>query len=102
MDSGWIIAIGASGGAGLEDICDLLSVLPSDLDAVVLLVLHRPWDQASKLVDLLSKRSQMAVVVAAQGELLVPGTAYIGEPSTHLSLLERTFVIAQPLHWRAR
>lgn len=93
MDSGWIIAIGASGGAGLEDICDLLSVLPRDLDAVVLIVLHRPWDLASKLAEVLSKRSQMAVAVAGQGELLVPGTAYIGEPSIHLTLLEHTFAL---------
>jgi two-component system chemotaxis response regulator CheB len=93
MDSGWIIAIGASGGPGLEDICDLLSVLPRDLDAVVLIVLHRPWDQASNLAEVLSKRSQMAVAVAGQGEFLVLGTAYIGEPSIHLTLLENTFAL---------
>lgn len=93
MDSGWIIAVGASGGAGLEDICDLLSALPPDLDAVVMIVLHRPWGQGRNLAEVLSGRSQMTVVVAGQGELLVPGTAYIAEPSIHLTLLDRTFAL---------
>lgn len=93
MNSGWIIAIGASGGSGLEDLCVLLSVLPSDLNAVVLIVLHRPWDQPSQLAGVLSRRSRIPVVIAGQGDVLVPGTAYIGEPSIHLTLLERTFAL---------
>lgn len=89
MNSEWIIAVGASGSAGLEDICVLLSVLPHDLNAVVLVVLHRPWDQRSYLDEVLSKRSRIPVKIASQGDRLVPGVAYIGEPSIHLTLLER-------------
>lgn len=93
MSSGWIIAIGASGASGLEDISALLSVLPPDLNAVVLIVLHRPWDQPSRLLDVLSRCSGIPVVIPDQGDRLVLGTAYIGEPSIHLTLLERTFAL---------
>lgn len=75
MSNGWIIAVGASGGAGLEDICALLSELPPSLNAVVLIVLHRPWDQPSQLLEVLSKRSQIPVVIAPQGDRLKPGIA---------------------------
>lgn len=93
MKPGLIIAIGASGGKGLEDICVLLAALPSNLDAIVLVVLHRPWDVPSHLAEVLSRRSQIPVQIAGQGKRLVPGTAYIGEPSAHLTLLERTFAL---------
>lgn len=93
MKQGWIIAIGASGGKGLEDICVLLANVPSDLDAIILIVLHRPWDEPSHLAEVLSRRSQIPVQIAGQGERLVAGTAYIGEPSAHLTILERTFAL---------
>lgn len=91
MSNGWIIAVGASGGAGLEDICALLSALPPCLNAVVLIVLHRPWDQPSQLLELPSKRSQILIVIAPEGDRLKPGIAYIGEPSVRLTLLEHSF-----------
>jgi two-component system chemotaxis response regulator CheB len=93
MKNGWIVAIGASGGEGLEDICLLLAALPKDLNAIVMVVLHRPWDKSSTLVDVLSKRSRIPVMIASQGDRLVPGMAYIGEPSVHLTLLERSFAL---------
>jgi len=54
-----MVAIGASGGEGLEDIKALLAILPADLPAVVLVVLHRPSDQISHLKEVLSRVSQM-------------------------------------------
>ncbi|WP_434677195.1 chemotaxis protein CheB [Pseudomonas sp. R1-18] len=91
MEKGWIVAVGASGDAGLENICSLMSALPADLDAIVMIVLHRPWSEPSQLREVLSRRSAMPVVIASQGDRLAPGTAYIGEPSVHLTLLERRF-----------
>jgi len=75
MKRGWIIAIGASGSEGLEDICVLLATLPPDLDAIVLIVLHRPWNEPSHLADVLSRCSQIPVVIAGQGDRLTPGKA---------------------------
>ena len=77
-----IVAIGASSG-GIEALQSLLEALP-DLDAIVLVVLHRPANRASYLRDILLRNVHMPVVVPRHGELLHHGVCYIGEPSQHL------------------
>jgi two-component system chemotaxis response regulator CheB len=89
--SPWIVAIGASGTQGLMDIRILLHQLPPTLPAVVMVVLHRPWNAASRLGAVLAQSSAMPVVTAGQGQRLAPGTVYIGEPGAHLTLAARTF-----------
>src|SRR3954454_541382 len=88
----FLVAIGASGGEGLEDIKLLLASLPADLRAVVLVVLHRPSDRLSRLQEVLSRVSQMPVVIAKDGEHFRAGCCYIGEPDDHLSLAEKSNV----------
>jgi two-component system chemotaxis response regulator CheB len=90
--SSFMVAIGASGGEGLEDIKDLLAILPADLPAIVLVVLHRPSDQVSHLKVVLSHVSQMPVLVAEDGERFSAGCCYIGKPDDHLSLAARSNV----------
>jgi chemotaxis response regulator CheB len=90
--SPYFIAIGASGGDGLEDIKALLSGLPDPLAAIVLVVLHRPWDLLSHLRDILARASHLPVVIAADGDRLQLGTCYIGEPAEHLSLAAKSRV----------
>jgi two-component system chemotaxis response regulator CheB len=87
----WYIAIGASGAQGLSDIRTLLSQLPVSLDAVVLVVLHRPWDKISHLKEILSRASQMPIVIAGDGERFERGVVYIGEPGDHLTLAQKSF-----------
>ncbi|NPD68998.1 chemotaxis protein CheB (plasmid) [Lichenicola cladoniae] len=82
----FFIAIGASGGEGMTDMVTLLHLLPKPVHAVVLAVLHRPFDKISHLRDILARGSGMPVVVAGDAERFVPGTCYIGEPDGHLSL----------------
>ena len=82
----WIIAVGASGADGLGDIKELLGALPSTLAAVVLVVLHRPWDRPTQLQTILGRASRLPIVIAAQGERFEVGTVYIGEPSEHLTI----------------
>jgi chemotaxis response regulator CheB len=55
-----IVAIGASLG-GVDAIPRLLSLLPSDLFASVLVVLHRPTEQISILRGILARKSNMHV-----------------------------------------
>jgi chemotaxis response regulator CheB len=90
--SPYIIAIGASGSDGLDDIKTLLAGLPNPLAAIVLLVLHRPWDLLSHLRDILARASYLPVVVAADGDRLQLGTCYIGEPAEHLTLAAKSRV----------
>lgn len=77
-----IVAIGASSG-GIDALQGLLKEL-SDVDAVVLIVLHRPAHRVSYLRDILLRHVNMPVVVPKHGELLHHGVCYIGEPSQHL------------------
>jgi two-component system chemotaxis response regulator CheB len=87
----WYIAIGASGAQGLNDIRTLLSQLPVSLNAVILVVLHRPWDKISYLKEILSRVSLMPVVIAGDGECFERGVVYIGEPADHLTLAQKSF-----------
>jgi two-component system, chemotaxis family, protein-glutamate methylesterase/glutaminase len=77
-----IVAIGASSG-GVEALQSLLAAL-SDLDAIVLVVLHRPAHRTSFLREILVRKSRMPIVIPRHGELLHRGVCYIAEPSQHL------------------
>ncbi len=82
----WVVAIGASGAAGLNDLRGLLAEW-QNLHAIVMIVLHRPFTKISYLRQVLQFSSEMPVHVAALGQQLRPGCVYIGEPSSHLILL---------------
>ena len=77
-----IVAIGAS-SCGIEALQSLLAAI-SDLDAIVLVVLHRPANRTSFLREILMRELRMPVVIARHGELLHYGVCYIAEPSQHL------------------
>ena len=72
-----IVAIGASSG-GIEALQSLLAAI-SDLDAIVLVVLHRPANRTSFLREILMRELRMPVVIARHGELLHHGVCYIAE-----------------------
>src|SRR3954451_15699263 len=86
----WFVAVGASGGDGLNDIQALLAALPASLEAVVLIVLHRPPDQPSNLRAVLAHGCSHPVVIADEVQEFEPGTIYIGEPTQHLTLMQRS------------
>ncbi len=87
MKRPYFVAVGASGGEGLQDIRDLLMALPAWLPAVVMIVLHRASDQdIGYLRDVLGRASHMPVVIARNAQPLLPGVCYIGEPAEHLTV----------------
>jgi two-component system chemotaxis response regulator CheB len=94
----WFIAVGASGAEGLGDIKQLMHELPASLPAVVLIVLHRPWDRPSHLRSILARVANMPIQIAVEGERFEPGHAYIGEPADHLTLAAKSFgdLVADP------
>jgi two-component system chemotaxis response regulator CheB len=85
------VAIGASGAKGLKDMRALLSALSHPVNAILLLVLHRLPAAPSDLQGILGRASPIPVVLAEQGERLVPGICYIGGPAAHLSLISKQF-----------
>jgi chemotaxis response regulator CheB len=101
----WIVAVGASGAEGLYDIRLLLKALPATLPAIVMIVLHRPWDRPTRLQAILARNCRLPVAVAAHGEHFEAGIVYIGKPAEHLTLAAHTFgaMIDDPhLHHRGR
>lgn len=78
-----IVAIGGSAGA-LPSICQLLEALPGNLPAIVLVVLHRPVERESQLLDILSRCTELRVEIAHPQQKLRRGVCYIGKPSNHL------------------
>jgi two-component system chemotaxis response regulator CheB len=87
----WVVAIGASGGQGLDDIKQLLGALPSTLPAVIMVVLHRRWHEPTELRAVLARTCPLPVMVVVPGKRLQVGIVYIGEPSEHLTLVADTF-----------
>jgi len=85
-DHPWVVAIGASGGEGLKDLRRLLDER-QDLNAVVMIVVHRPWKAISHLREYLQHSSHLPVSVADDEQSLRAGRVYIGEPASHLTLI---------------
>jgi two-component system chemotaxis response regulator CheB len=88
----YFVAVGASGSEGLHDLKGLLAAFPADLQAVVLVVLHRPSDKVSHLREILARKSALPVLVPDDDDEFHIGACYIGEPDAHLALAERSRV----------
>ncbi|MDX6256013.1 MAG: two-component system, chemotaxis family, protein-glutamate methylesterase/glutaminase [Frankiales bacterium] len=89
-----VIVMGASAG-GVEALKLIVSGLPKDLPAAVLVVLHLAPGGPSVLPQILARHTDLAVVVAEDGQQLSPGTLYVGRPNRHLELHERTVRLTQ-------
>jgi two-component system chemotaxis response regulator CheB len=77
------VAIGASAG-GVQALCELLPALSPDLQAAVFVVLHLPRDRPSLLVDVFSRKCELAVREAEDKEPVMPGTVYFAPSNYHL------------------
>src|SRR5690349_20977042 len=80
---GRLVVVGASAG-GVEALIDLLGVLPPDLGAPVLVVLHRPATGDSTLARVLTRAGGPPAHDAVEGEELEPGRIYVAPPDRHL------------------
>lgn len=80
-----VVAIGASTG-GPVVINTILSGLPSGFPLAVLIVQHMAAGFIGGFVDWLNLSSRLPVHVASQGELLLPGHAYIAPDGFNLEV----------------
>lgn len=78
-----IVLIGTSAG-GLEALQTLFELLPGDLDAAVLVVVHRTENTASLLTEILARNAKLPVSAPEDGELIRRGHAYIAPPGVHM------------------
>jgi two-component system chemotaxis response regulator CheB len=78
-----IVAVAASAG-GLMALGQILSALPSDFPAAIVIVQHLDPRHRSLMADILSRRTPLQVKQAQEGDHLTPGTVYIAPPDRHL------------------
>lgn len=80
-----IVAIGASAG-GLEPICTLVEAMPPDCGMAFLVIQHLDPSRGSLLVDILAKRTSMAVSEATDGVVVAINHLYVIPPNTSMSI----------------
>jgi len=77
-----VAIVGSAGGiAALERV---LGALPPDLDAAVIVVLHVPPDQPSRLSNVLGRWTRLPVHEAFEGDVLEQGRVFVAGPNAHL------------------
>jgi two-component system chemotaxis response regulator CheB len=85
-----LVIIGASWG-GLHAVGEILSGLPEDFPAPMLVVQHRAEDAEDVLAGLLDRRGPLSVLDADDKAPLVPGCIRVAPPGYHV-LVERGHV----------
>ena len=78
-----VVALAASAG-GLTAISRILSALPADFSAAVVVVQHLDPRHRSLMANILSRRTLLQVKQAEEGDCLSPATVYIAPPNRHL------------------
>ncbi|MBO0777192.1 MAG: chemotaxis protein CheB, partial [Actinobacteria bacterium] len=78
-----VVVIAASAG-GLAALCDLLSRLPPEFPAAVLVVLHVPPAGGRALPRILGRAGTLPAATAVDGEKFLPGHVYVAPPDHHM------------------
>jgi len=78
-----VVVIAASAG-GIDALTQVLSGLPADLPAAILVVQHLRNDRPTRLPEHLGRHSHLRVCLAQDGMGLEGGVAYIAVPGQHI------------------
>lgn len=78
-----VVALAASAG-GLTALTKVLSALPGEFPASIVVVQHLDPRHRSLLADILGRRTPLAVRQAEDGQELLPGVVSIAPPDRHL------------------
>lgn len=89
------VGIGAAIG-GPKALQKILSALPSNLAAPVLVVQHIVPGFVEGFADWLSKNTKLKVSIARQGERAMPGTVYIAPDKNHMELMPGNIISLTP------
>jgi two-component system, chemotaxis family, protein-glutamate methylesterase/glutaminase len=80
-----VIGVASSAG-GLTALSQVLSCLPSNFPAAILLVQHTIPTSRSHLVEILARRTSLSVRLAMGGDHIQPGVVYVAPPNSHLTV----------------
>jgi len=87
-----IIVIGSSAG-GINALKEVLSRLPADLPAAVIIVQHLQSGRLTRLPQYLDRMSSLRVCLAEHGAALLPGLAYLAVPGKHIRIENKSLVL---------
>ncbi|MEU0529492.1 chemotaxis protein CheB [Amycolatopsis tolypomycina] len=89
-----LVVIGASAG-GVEVLRTIVSALPPDFPAAVLVTMHLPAGTESALARILDRAGSLPARSARHGMPIEPGTVYVAPPDRHLLTGEEVLVLTQ-------
>lgn len=78
-----LVVVGASAG-GVNALIQLIKNLPDTLAASLLVVLHRPVQNPSKLVEVLQNRTRLIVTTPVNGQVMRHRYIYVAPPDHHM------------------
>lgn len=78
-----LVAVGASAG-GLKALTEVLSPLPPDFPAAIVVVQHLDPRHRSLMAEILDRCTALDVRQVQEGDVLCPGTVFIAPPDNHL------------------
>jgi two-component system chemotaxis response regulator CheB len=81
----FVVAFAASAG-GLNALSIVLSTLPSDFAAAIIIVQHLSPDHQSYMAEILNRRTALRVVVAQENDCIKAGVIYLAPPNWHLTI----------------
>ena len=80
-----VVLIGASAG-GVQSLQSVLTPLPGNFPAAIVVVQHRTGNGKSQLATLLAKRTALPVRNVHDGEPLEPGVVYVAPAHQHVMI----------------
>jgi two-component system chemotaxis response regulator CheB len=89
-----IVVIGASAG-GVEALSHLVSRLPADLPAALLVVLHTSPTRESRLPTILDRAGALPAAHAQDGTRIRAGRIYVAPPNYHLTVEHESLRLVQ-------
>jgi two-component system chemotaxis response regulator CheB len=95
-----VVVMGASAG-GIDALTEVLSRLPADLPAAILVVQHLRGDRGTHLPEHLGRHCPLPVCLACEGLPLEKGHVYVASPGQHLLIENRRLALTleEPQHY---